>query len=370
MGRMLISKKSVRGNKILKGIQKEYLKAHKQVKARYPKAKLGKVVRAIDDQVLDCARVSQEKEVASSIVDYNELNRNEILEKIQKADIKGLSGSGFPTVQKIEALLNAKVKRKYLIINGVTCDPGLIHDAWLIKNKNEEIKKATELLSKLTSFEKVVIATPDTVSCRYPMGEEKTLIKQLFNVELAKEDIPVEKGFLVINLQTAYAIYKAFYEEAELKNRYLTVANLETGAAKVVKAYMGQTISEVLQAVSNYSALGVREWINSKSNIYVGMGVMEAEEYTQEVVISEQIGFIGIGKVVEYHNNAKCKGCGACTKKCPKGIDVKRIIRSIEKGDLSNLEAYGIKQCMHCGTCSYYCSAGKNTMEMMMRVRG
>lgn len=370
MGRLLISKKSIRSNKVLRGIQKEYIKGHKQVRTRYPKARLGKVVKVIDNQVIDCTLANNKDQLAHEGIINDALTKNEILERIQRADIKGLSGSGFPTIQKIEALLSAKVAHKYLIINGVACDPGLLHDTWLIQNKCEDIKKAVQILNRLVSFEEVVVATPDSVPCRYPMGEEKTLIKQLFGTELTKEDIPTEKGFLVLNLQTTYAIYKAFYDEAELKNRYITVANLETGVASVVKTYIGQPVSKVLQVVSASTVLGVREMINTGKNIYVGMGIMDAEDYSEQMVISEQTGFIGIGEAAEYHNEAKCKGCGACTRKCPKGIDVKRIIRSIEKGDLSNLEAYGIDQCMHCGTCSYFCSAGKNTMEIMMKVRG
>ena len=49
MGKLLISKKFIRKNKQLKKIQKDYLKANKKIKLKYPKVKLGKGLENYDE---------------------------------------------------------------------------------------------------------------------------------------------------------------------------------------------------------------------------------------------------------------------------------------------------------------------------------
>ena len=367
MGRLLISKKSVKSNRAIRRIQKEYIYSHKQLKSRYPRVKLGKIVKAIDDKIIDCCLVKEKNKFEHQESTPEIFSKEAIIEKIKKVNIKGLSGSGFPIIEKIKSIQSAKVAHKYLIVNGVACDPGLIHDACLAREKNKEINKGIQILSKLIPFEEVIIATPDIVPCRYPMGEERILIKHLFGVKLSKSEIPSEKGYLVLNIQTVYAIYKAFFEEEELNTRYITLANLETGAASVAVVNLGQSVYDILENPIVDQKLDIKKFIKGNGSVYVGMGSMDADLYTKDMTISEKTGFIGFGSVAEYDNEAKCKRCGACSKKCPMGVDVKQIINAIEKGDSANLEVYGLDKCIHCGTCSYYCKAGKNTMEIMMK---
>lgn len=365
MGRLLISKRSVRSNEAIRKIQKEYISNHKQVKSKYPKAKLGKIVKAVDDNIIDCSLIKEKFDHQKGTLEM--FSKESIIEKIEKANIKGLSGSGFPIIEKIKSVQNAEVTHKYLIVNGVACDPGLIHDTWLAREKSKEINMGIQILNKLISFKEVIIATPDILPCRYPMGEERVLIKQLLGVELSKNEVPSEKGYLVCNIQTVYAIYTAFFDEKELKTRYITIANLETGAASVAKVNLGQSVGEILENPIVDQKLDIKKFIKGSDSVYVGMGSMEADLYSKDMTISEKTGFIGLGSAAEYDNGAKCKKCGACSKKCPMGVDVKRMINAIEKGDFANLQAYGIDKCIHCGTCSYYCRAGKNTMEIMMK---
>lgn len=82
-------------------------------------------------------------------------------------------------------------------------------------------------------------------------------------------------------------------------------------------------------------------------------------EKIKEQKVSAATGLVCFGKIFEFHNEVKCKGCGACTRKCPKGIKVHKVIQAIEKGDWSKLDIYPIEECIKCGSCSYYCSAGK-----------
>ncbi len=363
MGKILISRISIRKNPELKEIQKAYLKAHRKVRARHPKGKLGKVVRLVSDQCIDCVGY----QAAEKVVE--DMSEAQIWGTLKQANIKGLSGSDFPTHQKLMTVKMAECQSKYFIINAVACDPGLVHDAWLLKNHKEEIEKGIEIVKRMIHFNEVIIAQQDKVPNRYPMGEERILIKQLLGVELKKDEIPAEKGYLVINVQTVYAIYKAFYLNEEQTNRYITVANINSGMARVAKVKMGQKIEETIKELSQSKELHLEKFLSSQEEIYAGMGIMDAEAIKENQTTSAAIGFIGVGKAFEFNNEAKCKGCGACSRHCPKGVKLHKLLKAIEKGDTSKFEVYRLNECIECGTCSYYCKVGKNIMEILMKAK-
>ncbi|HKM28566.1 MAG TPA: 4Fe-4S dicluster domain-containing protein [Anaerovoracaceae bacterium] len=354
MSQLLITKKFVKEHKELKLNQKAYLKAHKAVKGKYPKAKLGKVIK--------------EKEGFKAISGHGDLSNptaefespQQIIDYIREHKAIGLSGSCFPTSDKLETVLNSKAEKKYFVVNSVACDPGLIHDAWLLANQRDIIDMGIEVISNCIDFEKVVIGSPETVPARYPMGEEHILIKQLLGIDIPKEEVPAEQGILVLNVQTVYSIARLF-DGKENNKRYITIADLDTGLGKTVQVQVGQTIGEVLQEY---------RYTFGDKEIYTGMGIMDAELASSDKKITLGTAFIGTikkGSVPIFDNEAKCKGCGKCTKNCPASIKVTKAMKAIDKGDTENLEQFDIDKCIECGTCAYFCGAGKNPMEIIKK---
>lgn len=363
----LITKRLVKENKILKDIQKEDIKNHKHVKGKYPKAKLGKLVKLKDkDGYIDCVNC---RDIEQSIT-LSDFSPAQIVEVIHDQEIYGFGGAAFPTWRKLEAVKQSKQTKKYFIINAVACDPGLLHDKWLIENHLAEIEIGVEIIGKYLSFEKVILATkedgitlksPITVQVvpnRYPIGAERILLKQVLDISLGEKEIPADHGVLVLNVQTIYAIYKAFYQKEEKKTKYITVANMDTGEAVVAKVSLGQTIIEILDK----AFVGQRI---SKEQVYYGGGIMLGTKANVKDTITEKINFICFGKVANYQLESPCKKCGACTRKCPVGIKVNKIIQAVDKQELDGIEQYHPETCLQCGACSYYCKAGKNTMNIV-----
>jgi len=362
MGTLLISKKSIHANKQVKKIQKEYLKQHRRIKGRFPKGKLGKVVYLDDNYCIDATDGIQ---VNSKGYDISHLSIQEMWRIIKEADLVGLGGSGFSTIKKLETIRKSAASKKYFIINGVACDPGLLHDAWLMEKYMAEVNVGIEIVNKLVGFNEVIMATPDKVPCRYPMGEERILIHTLLGIDITSKEIPAEKGILVLNVQTVLSIYNAVLGEQDQKIRYITVADLDTGRARIARVKMGQEADEVLMRILETNKRTPFLSSTSTDQCYIGSGIMEAEKYHKGQKISAATSLICFGKAFEFHNEEKCKGCGACTRKCPKGIKVHKLVKVIEKEEWSKLEELGIKECIKCGCCSYHCKAGKNIMDMI-----
>lgn len=363
----LISKKEIRMNKTLKSIQKVSCKKYRAVKGHFPKAQIGKVVKLREhDCFYDFTNYSNTHyELHNPTIDI-------LLRTIKQQGILGLSGSAFPTEQKIQSLLDSKTEEKYLIINGVECDPGLIHDEWLLKNYLEEIEKGIALITKCIPFNKVILATKEAltkhqsyydiyrVPNRYPMGAEKILIQTVLNISLDQQDTPSAKGILVLNVQTIHAIYEAFYQNRVLDSRFITIADMLTGEAVIARVNLNASILDIASKFNK---------ANSNQPVYFGGGIMSGKRATAEDKLSVKTNFIGYGKEVCIYQNLSCKKCGACSRKCPMNISVHKIIQSLEKNDLSRIKDFHSERCIQCGTCSYFCHARKNTMEMVISTK-
>lgn len=280
--------------------------------------------------------------------DNNEYSKEELLEVISKGEIKGLGGAGFDFYTKLKTLLDSRAERKYLIINGVECDPGLNHDRWITDNYLDEIDIAVSFLNKIVQFESVFLSTKTDysngenfisvkVKDYYPVGAEKILIKELLGISLNRDDIPASCGFLVMNVQTLLNVYKLINEE-DIKTKYITVGNLNTKESKIVKVNIGESLKEIL---ARYS-------VNS-SRIYTGGGIMAGLPADEGDLVTDRINSIYYGRADRYKESPQCSKCNACNIHCPMGINVRKGL------DLSDAD-----KCIKCGSCSYVCPAGRN----------
>lgn len=357
----LLVKREIRKNKTLKTIQKNSIKKYKHTKGRYPKAIIGKVVELREkDNFFDFTK-------KYPMPKFYELTKDEILKEIKKQGICGFSGSGYPTDKKIEAVIEAKTKEKYLVINGVECDPGLIHDGWLIKNRLNEIEKGIQILAKF-GFTRIILATKEeiianrngyevyTVPNRFPMGEEKILIGETLGISISQNEVPASKGILVLNLQTVYVIYEAIYGKRQVTSRFITIADLTTGEAVVARVNFNSNVMEVLNNVMGKGANKIA---------FFGGGIMIGRKAMQDDILTINTNFIAYVNEINNFNDVKCKKCGACARRCPMELKVDKIIQALEKGDIETVKGLNPERCIQCGVCTYYCKARKDTMELI-----
>ncbi len=305
---------------------------------------------------------------------HDELSESEftsdiILNKIKEHHVVGLGGAAFPTYQKVQATMNAYVKEKYLLVNAVECDPGLVHDAWIVRRFNLEITKSLQLLGVCIPELKVVIATkslenldyPENIMIKkvpdiYPIGAEAQLIKYVLNKEWSSDTIPAKQGVLVLNIQTLLSIYDAVVLNKKASSKYITIGNLISAEAQIVKVTLGKKISDVLK--EGYT----------KGALFTGGGMMQARQVVLDDVIDTTTNFIAISNIPRYKEGI-CSKCGLCVLKCPSGLEVSKIVELVNHSKRDKVMDYHPERCISCGICSYYCLAGKN-LSMQVRIAG
>lgn len=291
-----------------------------------------------------------------------ELTAEEILEGIKDYEIFGMGGAAFSTWQKLKTVMASEAADKYLIINAVECDPGLIHDKWLLINRFTDISKGIELLDACVKFKEIHLAVKDTgdflqsmlikvdqVPELYPAGAEKILIQEVLDKRLTPDQIPAASGILVLNLQTVYTICLAVLYHESTNTRYLTVADVKNKTAKVVRVRLGTMLSTVMEAV-----------FPGTVNIYAGGGIMQAFLAQEDAVVDRNVNFIATGRMPRYKESPQCSRCGLCQKHCPGRLEVRRIADLVDKGKLQETLKFKAVECISCGSCSYSCPAGHN----------
>lgn len=364
MDRILLNQKAVNSRKKLKKIQKYSLRGYCRSRS-ISKTKIGKLFCLVPSRIV-------EKEDKTKCLP-SKLNLDIILELLEAHALTGMSGNGFSVKTKLELLFQHK-SQKYFLINGVECEPGLLHDEWILKNYWEEVSKGIQIISKVIPFERCVLAHKISreekekkrnmagfedcaIAAKYPMGEEHLLIKQVFGKTLPRDVYPVNEGILVMNVQTVYQIYSLLTNQYQ-NGRYITLADLESGAARIEYVKRGENIKEKLKNCFP----GDRE-----VNYFAGSGIMSAHVIEDDESFSDRISFAAIGQSAKISNNMACKGCGMCNRKCPEGVNVKAIVKRREIDKQLDISDLGIENCIHCGSCTFFCRVGKDITEYLER---
>lgn len=300
-----------------------------------------------------------------------QFNKEVILGRIRDNAVFGMGGAAFSTFRKIMAVSEAKTEDKYLIINGAECDPGLIHDKWILQNRMTELVRGAKLLNICIPFRSIYLAVKNTAGLTteepiqliklpdlYPVGAERILIHKVLNRRISHDSLPSEEGILVLNVQTVLTISEAVIGNTPVESRYLTVADLKGKTAGVVKVKLGMKLSDIMEAV--YPGASV---------IYAGGGIMQVRLAEPEDTVENRMNFICTGPYPTFKESPQCSKCGICSRRCPSGLRVNEIADLVDQGKLEETSKYCAEECIACGSCSYACLAGRNLSARVQRAK-
>ena len=291
-----------------------------------------------------------------------ESSKEEIFAAIKEAGLVGLGGAGFPTYIKY----NNPNGIHTLLINAVECEPYLTTDYHTIKEDTAYLLKGAQLLKKALGANEAIIAfkvkkddmkakilelLPEYEGIRvievpdvYPMGWERTLIKQVF--KKTYDRLPSEVGVVVNNAQTVIALGHALLDGEVLSKRLVTVSGNGVANPNNVICPIGTSAIELIAACGGYT--------DEDINLIPGGPMCGKAVVKDEFPIAPQIGSLTVLKHVQQVQQA-CLRCGECTMHCPAGLQPVEIQIAVKKGDVDRMLALDAKSCVECGMCSYVC---------------
>lgn len=301
--------------------------------------------------------------------DINKIKKDEFVEILKNCGIIGMGGAGYPTYAKY----NQDIKINTLIINAVECEPYITADHALIKEKCEEILEAIDAILEINDIPEAIIVVKKTntevinlineymgsylkiklelVANRYPMGWERLIIKDV--KKISYDRFPGEKGIIVNNVSTIYAISQAIKYNKPLIERIVTFTGEGLNNKQNVLVKVGTPVKDVIEYIGG-----------KKSNtIIVTGGPMMGDVADDDLVVTADLNCVIVLEDNKIEKRKECLGCGKCIEVCPM-----KLCPVLIKNNLNNeseLNKLHPEKCIACGLCSFVCPSKIEVREFV-----
>ena len=303
-------------------------------------------------------------------------SKEEIFAAIKEAGLVGLGGAGFPTYVKY----NNPKGIHTLLVNGVECEPFLTTDFVTMQKDVDDLLNGCELLMKASGATKAIIAIKvhkeevrDAIKAKldthpnvtvkevpdvYPMGWERTLIKEVFHKEYDR--LPAEVGVVINNGQTVISLGKVLLTGKPITERTITVSGDGIKNPTNVVCKIGTQAKELIAACGGLAYEDV--------NLIPGGPMCGKAVNNDNFPITMPMGSLTILKVRTYVEEP-CLRCGSCTNHCPSGLQPVEIRRALKAKDYERMIKLNVMSCVECGMCSYCCPSRIELTDAMRNAK-
>ncbi|MDO5562576.1 MAG: electron transport complex subunit RsxC [Synergistaceae bacterium] len=310
---------------------------------------------------------------------YESADPKEYVKRIREAGIVGFGGATFPTAVKLSPPPDKKIK--WLIVNGVECEPYLNCDNRLMVEEPSKIVKGLQLVMRLFPEAQGVIAIennkPEAISVmteeikkqnasnitvrpltvKYPQGAEKMLIEALTGQEFVMTALPADVGCIILNARTTHQIYEAIAEGKPAVSRIVTVTGEAITHPKNIHVPLGTSVRELIDLCGGFKEQPVK--------ILSGGPMMGLTLRSIDIpVVKGTSGILALTKdSAHLAEESACIRCGRCVAACPMGIVPNVLNKLVLMRDYKTFEEKGGLNCIECGSCTYVCPANRHLTQ-------
>lgn len=330
----------------------------------------------INGELVKCVKIENDfKEKSVQVEKIDKITHEDFVDLLKYNGIIGMGGTGIPTYLKYDTDL----KIKTLIVDAVESEPFITSDYEIIKNYSEEILECIDMIQEIEKIDEAIIAISEnevellktlnnyigtylnikivTVEDFYPSGWERFLIKNILNVTY--DESPIEKGIVVNNVATIYAIHEVLKKNKPLTERIVTFSGDMFLDPKNVMVKIGTEASEVIDKLVGYNS-------DSKINFIAGGPMMGTSMKTDDVIITANLNGIVVSKDSN-DRETNCIRCGKCASVCPYGLCPLFIRENLNNN--KKLKKYMPEKCIECGLCSYICPSKIPVMDFVKEAK-
>jgi electron transport complex protein RnfC len=321
-------------------------------------------------------------------VDWRDLAREQIRERIAAAGIVGLGGAGFPT----DAKLNVKpgVKLDTLILNGAECEPYITCDHRIMVEHAREVVEGAKILLKVLGISYCAIGVennkPDAIAAlnkaiaeaveegfrieikplavKYPQGSADQIMESVTGRIRPSGHRSSSIGIIVQNVYTTKTVYDAVVLGKPLTERVITVTGRGIARPANLRVKIGTHISEIADYLGGTT--------KDLCKVVVGGPMMGFAVSDLEIPISKTtpgVLFLTHDEV-DAQAHGPCIRCGFCLDGCPMGLQPNLIGIYVEAGRGAETEDFGfMDDCFECGSCAYVCPAKRPLVQFIRLAR-
>ncbi|NLF39737.1 RnfABCDGE type electron transport complex subunit C [bacterium] len=295
----------------------------------------------------------------------SEWTREIIAARAREAGLTGHGGAGFPTFVKLCAR-----NIHTLVINAAECEPYITCDYRRIVESPREVLDGARIAAAALGARKIVVAYENhyapaidvlkeyaadlpvvfsSIGTGYPCGEGKLIIEAIGGPRIKRPAIEQEYGYIVMNVNTAFALAQAVMQGIPVTRRVITVSGANMHRFGNFDVPVGITIQDVLHATGN-------EAIDPAHPLRLGGPMMSPEILDRlQVITSRTVGVLALPDRTTDTLVAHCVGCFNCRDVCPVHLAPNEIHYAVSHGDRTTLRRLHLEQCIECGACEYTC---------------
>lgn len=316
---------------------------------------------------------------AEPMLNWRELGKSQLIERIATFGVTGLGGAGFPTSLK----LNGQRPIKTLIINGTECEPYITADDMLMREHAADIRQGVEIIAQLLEApDEIIIGIEDnkpealgfmrqafagtgyevvSFPTKYPSGGEKQLIQILTGREVPSGDIPAALGIVVQNVGTAAAIKQCVVDGIPITSRVTTVTGEGINGRGNFHARIGSKMRDVLSHCDSNS---------TPHTVVMGGPMMGFEVSKLDAPIVKSTNCLLVPESTPHVDASECIRCGLCAEVCPASLLPQQLYWYAKADDHEKLNSYHLSDCIECGACAFVCPSSIPLVQHYRAAKG
>jgi len=300
--------------------------------------------------------------------DYWNLERGELLERIQQGGVAGLGGAVFPTHSKLDGRGQLT---EILIVNGLECEPYISTDDRLMQQYSDEIMDGIRVLKHLLKPKLTLIGVEDnkpeaiaaltrfatdtdvlvkTVPTKYPSGGAKQTIELLTGRQVPKGGRAVDIGIMVLNVATVFAIKRAIIDGEPLIERIVTLTGDSFKQPGNAWVRLGTPVRWLLQRFELQPEAEQRVIMGGPMmGFTLPHAMVPVVKATNCLLAPTQAELPAPGP------EQPCIRCSACADACPATLLPQELYWYSRAKEYDKAEKLNLMDCIECGACAWVC---------------
>ena len=319
----------------------------------------------------------------SSVESYEQLSREETIERIKEAGVVGMGGAGFPTFIKLSPKQPEKID--YIIANCAECEPYLTSDYRRMLEEPEKLigglkiilglfpnargilavednkPDCIELLQKMTKNETKI--SVKALKTKYPQGAERQIIYAATGRSIHSGILPADAGCIVDNADTIVAVYLAVMQGRPLMNRIVTVTGEAIADPRNFLIRIGTNYHELVEEAGGFKEEPVKIVSGGPMMGFALFGLDVPTTKTASALLCMT------RDDVSAMEPTACIHCGKCVDACPSRLLPCTLSEFAEHDRVEDFLTYYGMECMECGCCSFVCPAKRPLAQSIKSMR-